>query len=57
MITHPETKTNQKMKQTKERDSNFELLRIVAMLLVLLVHANYFSLGDVTRDEIISTPW
>ena len=45
------------MKQTKERDSNFELLRIVAMMLVLLVHANYFSLGDVTRDEIISTPW
>ena len=40
----------------KNRDSNFELLRIVAMMLVLLVHANYFALGDVTREEIIATP-
>ena len=41
----------------KERDSNFELLRIVAMMLVMLVHANYYSLGDVTRSEIIAVPW
>lgn len=30
-----------------KRASNFELLRIVAMLLVLLLHSNYFSLGGV----------
>ena len=41
----------------KERDSNFELLRIVAMMLVMLVHANYYSLGDVTRSEIMAAPW
>jgi peptidoglycan/LPS O-acetylase OafA/YrhL len=28
-----------------ERESNFELLRFVAMFLVLVMHANYFSLG------------
>ncbi len=44
------------MKQTKERDSNFELLRIVAMMLVMLVHANYLSLGDVTQSELHTTP-
>lgn len=27
-----------------ERQSNFELLRIIAMFLVLAVHANYFAL-------------
>lgn len=41
----------------KHRDSNFELLRIVAMMLVLLVHVNYLSLGNVTQSEIIETPW
>lgn len=29
----------------KMRDSNMELLRIVAMFLVLVVHADYYSLG------------
>lgn len=29
------------------RNSNFELLRLVAMLLVVLLHTNYFSLGAV----------
>ena len=38
------------------RKSNFELLRIVAMLLVMLVHANYLSLGAVTQSEVIATP-
>lgn len=42
----------------KERESNFELLRIIAMLLVLIVHADMLSLelpkeiksaGDLTR--------
>lgn len=45
------------MKNTKGRDSNFELLRIVAMMLVMLVHANYLSLGTVTQAELHATPW
>ena len=40
----------------KQRDSNFELLRIVAMMLVMLVHANYLSLGNVSQCELQSTP-
>lgn len=34
------------------RQSNFELLRIVAMFLVLVVHADYLSLGYVTPKEL-----
>lgn len=45
------------MKNTKGRDSNFELLRIVAMMLVMLVHANYLSLGTVTQAELHAAPW
>ena len=41
----------------KSRKSNFELLRLVAMMLVLLVHVNYLSLGAVSQSEIIATPW
>ena len=41
----------------KKRDSNFELLRIVAMMLVMLVHANYLSLGNVTQGELLTTPF
>ena len=37
-----------------ERKSNIELLRIVAMILVLLVHSNYFSLGGVEHSDIQS---
>ena len=40
----------------KHRDSNFELLRIVAMMLVMLVHANYLSLGNVTQSELQTAP-
>lgn len=36
----------------KERLSNIELLRVIAMFLVLLVHADFFSLGLVTPLEI-----
>ncbi len=39
------------------RNSNFELLRLVAMMLVMLVHANYLSLGNVTQAELLATPW
>ena len=35
-----------------KRESNIELCRIFAMLLVLLLHANYFSLGRVNYADI-----
>lgn len=38
------------------RFSNIELLRIVAMLLVVFVHANYFSLGSINIDDINNDP-
>lgn len=40
----------------KERSSNIELLRIIAMFLVLVVHADYFSLGAPDSTAITSTP-
>lgn len=39
------------------RQSNIELLRLVAMLLVVLVHANYYSLGSVGLEDIASSPF
>ena len=45
------------MALTKERNSNFELLRLVAMMLVMLVHANYLALGSVTQSELLASPW
>ena len=41
----------------KERLSNIELLRIVAMLFVLLLHCNYTIIGSVTSKDIISVPF
>lgn len=38
------------------RQSNFELLRIVAMFLVLVIHASYLALGRPSDAEIISNP-
>lgn len=38
------------------RDSNMELLRIVSMLLVLIVHADYMSLGSPTTADVFSNP-
>lgn len=38
------------------RQSNIELLRMVAMFLVLLVHSDYFSLGAPTNSEIQQEP-
>lgn len=42
--------------QLKERDSNMELLRCVAMLLVVLVHTGFLSLGLPTQAESLQTP-
>ncbi len=40
----------------KRRDSNMELLRIVSMLLVLVVHADYLSLGSPTPGDAVAHP-
>lgn len=40
-----------------KRESNFELLRIIAMMMVLLVHCNYFSIGKVTPEDIAAAPF
>ena len=40
------------MVKAKERDSNIELLRIIAMLLLMMVHANFFTLGPPTQTEL-----
>lgn len=39
----------------KERDSNMELLRIVAMFLVVMVHTNYLSIGGPNKQDLIDT--
>lgn len=39
-----------------KRESNIELLRVVAMLMVLLVHCNYFSIGKVAPEDIVTAP-
>ena len=38
------------------RESNMELLRIVAMFFVLLVHADFFSLGEPTGVDCVTNP-
>ena len=40
----------------KERESNIELLRLLAMFLVLVVHADFFSLGSPTQSDTLSAP-
>lgn len=40
----------------KDRLSNFELLRVVAMLMVLAIHADFYSLGRPTLDDIAVAP-
>lgn len=41
---------------TKVRQSNIELLRIIAMLLVLIVHADFASIGCPNIDAIATSP-
>lgn len=38
------------------RDSNFELLRVIAIILVLLLHADFFAIEGPNVDAIISKP-
>ena len=41
----------------KKRESNFELLRIIAMLLVMITHATFLALGVPTHDDSINIPY
>lgn len=38
------------------RDSNMELLRILAMLGILVVHADFFALGAPSKEECMNAP-
>lgn len=40
----------------KERQSNMELLRLLSILFVLVIHADYLSLGVPTGEELVSSP-
>lgn len=40
----------------KERQSNFELLRIISMFMVLILHADFWAIGGPTAEEITGTP-
>ena len=42
--------------QGKVRQSNFELLRIITMLLVVATHVNFYSLGWPTSDDMATEP-
>lgn len=41
---------------TKTRLSNFELLRIIAMGMIVLLHCNYWMIGGVGQDDIACNP-
>ena len=56
MLSHSTQNIHGNCETCKERLSNFELLRILAMLLVLLVHCNFFSLGHPTQEEAVNIP-
>ena len=40
----------------KTRNSNIELLRIIAMLMILGLHVNFLAIGQPNAQEIISSP-
>lgn len=44
------------MQETKIRESNFELLRIIAMFMVLVLHADFIALGAPGKEDLISSP-
>lgn len=45
-----------KKKESIIRDSNIELLRIIAMFLVLIDHSGYMSINPPTNEEVFSAP-
>lgn len=44
------------MKKISQRDSNIELLRIIAMVMVLILHADFQALGAPDAAAIVSKP-
>lgn len=42
--------------KAKQRNSNIELLRIICMIMILAIHANFFSTGSLTECEANSEP-
>ena len=40
----------------KQRQSNIELLRIISMVLVMVLHVNFFALGYPTEEEFSNSP-
>lgn len=44
------------MKKISQRDSNIELLRIIAMVMILILHADFQALGTPDAAEIVSKP-
>ena len=42
--------------QRKKRDSNLELLRLIAMVFVLFVHASFTALNAPSTEEVIAQP-
>ena len=49
-------KTGKMQDEIEVRDSNIELLRIVAMFLVLIDHSGYMSINPPSNDEVYSEP-
>lgn len=41
-------------KSPHKRNSSFELLRIISMVLVLVVHLDFLAIGNPTKDELIT---
>ena len=41
----------------KERQSGIELLRLIAMFLVIGVHANFLALGEPTKQVLLESPF
>ena len=42
--------------EKKERESNIELLRIISMVLVMVVHADFMALGIPSQVDISDFP-
>lgn len=49
-------KGNAPRQGTHTRQSNMELLRLISMMLVLMMHANYFSLGIPCAGDLAAEP-
>lgn len=57
--THNNSQESQPKSKPKSlcRDSNMEILRIIAMFLVLIVHSNFYTIGKPNITDIHCTPF